>query len=156
MLRTYPAFMPCSATKPELVSDAPIADWRAPWLPRFPPSRFEQRISGQGQSNRERELDRRVQHVFLKRVDNAVFHFESFAHITLMSRFSRTGFGKPEFGMEPRTDCDNHHTRLSRTNQLYGYSSRSDLRERRRNLLRGDCEHYRHTKLERRLKYSRL
>jgi hypothetical protein len=81
--------------KPELVSDAPIADWRAPWLPRFPPSRFEQRISGQGQSNRKRELDRRVQHVFLKRVDNAVFHFESFAHITLMSRFSRTGFGKP-------------------------------------------------------------
>jgi hypothetical protein len=30
-----------------------------------------------------------------KRVDNAVSHFEFFAHITLMSRFSRMGLGKP-------------------------------------------------------------
>ena len=35
-----------------------------------------------GQTYRKRELDWRVQHVFLKHVDNAVFHFESFAHIT--------------------------------------------------------------------------
>jgi hypothetical protein len=81
--------------KPELVSDASIPYWCASWLPRLPFSCFEQRISGQGQSNQKRELDRRVQHVFLKRVDNAMFHFESFAHMTLMSRFSRTGLGKP-------------------------------------------------------------
>jgi hypothetical protein len=43
--------------------------------------------------------------------------------------------------MEPRTDCDNHHTRLSRTNQLYGYSSRADLCECWGNLLHGDCEY---------------
>jgi hypothetical protein len=72
-----------------------IAHWRAPGLSRLPPFRFEQRISGQGQPNHKRNLDWRVEHVFLKRVDNAVFHFESFAHMLLMSRFSRTGLGKP-------------------------------------------------------------
>src|SRR6201987_5904417 len=87
--------MPCH--KPELVSDAPISDCRASWLPRFPLFRFQERISRQRQAHRKCELDRRVQHVFLKRVDNAVFHFESFAQITLMSRFSRTGVGKPRF-----------------------------------------------------------
>src|SRR5208283_4062644 len=81
--------------KPELVSDTSIPYRSAPWLARLPSFRFEQLISGQGQPHHKRELDRRVQHVFLKRVDNVVFHFESFAHMTLMSRFSRTGLGKP-------------------------------------------------------------
>src|SRR5580700_10683870 len=83
--------------QPELIPDTSIAHRRPPWLARLPSFRFEQRVSGQGHTNRKRELDRRVQHVFLKRVDNAVFHFESFAHITLMSRFSMTGLGKPRF-----------------------------------------------------------
>jgi hypothetical protein len=52
-----------------------IAHWRAAWLARLPSFRFEHRISGQGQPNRKRELDWRVQHVFLKRVDDAVFLF---------------------------------------------------------------------------------
>src|SRR5690348_1845030 len=81
--------------QPELIFDSSIAHWRAPWLPRLPSFRFEQRISGQRETHRKRELNWRVQQVFLERVDNAVFHFESFAHILLMSRFSRTGLGKP-------------------------------------------------------------
>src|SRR5215469_16868043 len=64
--------------QPELVCDTSIADRRLPWLARLPSFCFEQGISGQGQPNHERELDRRVQNVFLKCVDNAVFHFESF------------------------------------------------------------------------------
>jgi hypothetical protein len=47
----------------------------------------------------------------------------------------------PSLGWNPRTDCDNHHTRLSRANQLYGYRSRADLCECWRNLLHGDSEY---------------
>src|SRR5215468_2305567 len=81
--------------KPELVSNTSIAHRRPPWLARFPSFRFEQRISGQRYTNSKHELDRRVQKIFLKRVDNPMLHFEFFAHITLMSLFSRTGFANP-------------------------------------------------------------
>src|SRR5215470_7407922 len=88
---------PMLCYQPELVANTSIAHWRAPWLARLPAFGFEKCISRQRQTHRKRKLDRRVQHVLLKRVDNAVFHFEFFAHMTLMSRFSRTGFGKPHF-----------------------------------------------------------
>jgi hypothetical protein len=61
--------------KPELVSDTSIPHWSAPWLPSLPSFRFEQRISGQRQTQRKHELDWRVQHVFLKCVDNPMLHF---------------------------------------------------------------------------------
>src|ERR1700687_2341972 len=61
--------------QPELVSDTSIAHWRAPWLPCLPSFRFEQRISGQRQTHRKRELDRRVQQELLKRVYDSMFHF---------------------------------------------------------------------------------
>ena len=95
MLRTYGAFMPCSATSQNTFPIRPSPTGVRLGLPVFRPFVSSNAYPGQGQTNREREPDRRVQHVFLKRVENAVFHFESFAHITLMSRFSRTGFGKP-------------------------------------------------------------
>ena len=74
---------PMLCHKPELVSDAPIADWRLSWLPRFPPSRFEQGISGQQQTNHKRELDWRVQNIFLKRVYNPMFHFVLRPNLTI-------------------------------------------------------------------------
>src|ERR1700676_443927 len=61
--------------QPELASDTSIPYRSAPWLPRLPPFCFEQRISGQRQTHRKRELDRRVQHVFLKRVNDPMLHF---------------------------------------------------------------------------------
>ena len=95
MLRTYPAFIPCSATSQNWFPMRPSPTGVRRGFPVFRPFVSSNAYPGKGRPNRKRELDRRVQHVFLKRVDNAVFHFESFAHITLMSRFSRTGFGKP-------------------------------------------------------------
>ena len=61
--------------QPELVSNTSIAHRRPPWLARLSSFRFGQSISGQGQTNRKRELDRRIQKILLKRVDNKVFHF---------------------------------------------------------------------------------
>jgi hypothetical protein len=61
----------------ELVSDSSIAHWRAPWFPCLPSFRFQQRISGQRQTHHKRELDWRVQKIFLERVDSPVFHFVS-------------------------------------------------------------------------------
>jgi hypothetical protein len=40
--------------EPELVPDAPIANWRAPSLPGVPLFRFKQRIAGQRQTYRKR------------------------------------------------------------------------------------------------------
>ena len=88
---------PMLCDEPELVSDTPIAHWGAAWLSSLSSFRFEQCVSGQRQTHRKREFDGRVQKIFLKRVNDAVFHFEFFAHITLMSLFSRTGFGNPRF-----------------------------------------------------------
>jgi len=61
--------------KPELVFDASIPYWCATWLPGLPSFRFEQRISGQRQTYRKRELDRRVQKELLNRVYDSMFHF---------------------------------------------------------------------------------
>jgi hypothetical protein len=52
-----------------------IAHWRAPGLSRLPSFRFEQRISGQGQTRRKRELNWRVQQELLNRVYDSMFHF---------------------------------------------------------------------------------
>src|SRR5262249_46279630 len=60
---------------PELISDMSIANRRAPWLPGLPPFSFEQRISGQRTARRKRELNWRVQKIFLKGVDNPMLHF---------------------------------------------------------------------------------
>jgi len=59
---------------PELVSDAPISDWCASWLTRFPPRGFEQRISRQRQTYRKRELNGRIEQEFLKRVNQTMLH----------------------------------------------------------------------------------
>jgi hypothetical protein len=75
MLRTYPAFMPCSATSQNSFPIRPSPNWRAAWVSRLPSSRFEQRISGQRKTNRKRELDRRVEEIFLKRVNDLMLHF---------------------------------------------------------------------------------
>jgi len=56
---------PMLCHKPKLVSNVPIADWRAPSFPCLPACRFEQRIPRQRQTRRKRELDGRVEHVFL-------------------------------------------------------------------------------------------
>ena len=64
--------------EPELVLDTSIAHWRASWFSRFPSLCFEQRISGQRQTYYKPDLDWRVQKVFLKRVNDAVFHFVVF------------------------------------------------------------------------------
>src|SRR5215470_7673227 len=66
---------PMLCHQPELAPDTSIAHWRAAWFPRFPSSRFKQRISAQWQTNRQRELNWRVQHVFLECVDNPMLHF---------------------------------------------------------------------------------
>jgi hypothetical protein len=66
---------PMLCNKPELVSHTSLAHWRAPWFPSLSSFRFEQRISGQRQPHRKRQLDWRVQHVFLERVDNPMLHF---------------------------------------------------------------------------------
>jgi hypothetical protein len=65
------------SNQPELVSDVSIAHRRPPWLARLPSFCFEQRISGQRQTHRKRELDWRVQHVFLKRVGDSMLHSRS-------------------------------------------------------------------------------
>ena len=67
-------FHPMLSDQPELVSDAPISDWRASWLTRLPPRGFQQRISRQWQTYRKRELDGRVQQVFLERVNDPMLH----------------------------------------------------------------------------------
>ena len=67
-------FHPMLCHEPELTSDMSIAHWRAPWLPRLPSFGFEQRISGQRQTRRKRKFDRRVEQIFLKGVDNLMFH----------------------------------------------------------------------------------
>src|SRR5690349_14140075 len=61
--------------QPEHVSDSPIAHRCPPWLSRLPSFRFEQRISGQRETYRKRELDRRVQQKLLNRVYDSMFHF---------------------------------------------------------------------------------
>jgi hypothetical protein len=60
---------------PELLAHSSVADWRAAWLSGFAPRRFEQRIPRQRQTHRKRELNRRIEQVFLKRVNNAMLHF---------------------------------------------------------------------------------
>jgi hypothetical protein len=60
---------------PEFPSDMPIPYWSAPWLPSLSSFRFEQRISGQRQTQRKRQLDWRVQKIFLKSVNDSVLHF---------------------------------------------------------------------------------
>src|ERR1700687_5278008 len=68
-------FHPMLCHKPELVSHTSIAHWRASWLPRLPSLRFEQRISRQRQTHRQRELNWRVEQVFLKCANDAMLHF---------------------------------------------------------------------------------
>ena len=51
-----------------------ITHWRASWLPRLPSFRFELGISGQRQTHRKREVDRRVEQVFLNRVNDPMLH----------------------------------------------------------------------------------
>ena len=51
--------------EPELISDSSVAHWRAPWLSRLPSFGFEQRVSGQRQTNRKGELDWRGEQLFL-------------------------------------------------------------------------------------------
>jgi hypothetical protein len=66
---------PMLCHQPELVSYAPIAHWCAAWLPRLASLSFEQRISRQRQTHRKRELNWRVQKIFLKRVNDLMLHF---------------------------------------------------------------------------------
>src|SRR5215469_13764140 len=66
---------PMLCHQPELISDSSIAYGSAPWFPSLPPFRFKQRISGQRQTYRKSELDWLVQKIFLKLVNNPVFHF---------------------------------------------------------------------------------
>jgi integrase len=61
--------------QPEHVSDTSIPYRSAPWLPRLPSFCFEQRISGQWETYRKRQLDWWVQQVFLKRVNDLMLHF---------------------------------------------------------------------------------
>src|SRR5215471_20947519 len=60
---------------PELISYMSIAHWGPPWLSCLSSCRFEQRISRQRHTRDKRELNWRVQKIFLKCVDNPVFHF---------------------------------------------------------------------------------
>ena len=66
---------PMLCHQPKLICDTSSAHWRAAWLSGLPSFRFQQRISGQRQSNRKRDLDWRVEYVFLKRVNNPMFHY---------------------------------------------------------------------------------
>src|SRR5215470_13468454 len=59
---------------PELIPYMSIAHWRAPWLSCLSSRRFQQRISGQRQTRRKRELNWWIEQVFLKCMDNAMFH----------------------------------------------------------------------------------
>ena len=68
-------FHPMLSYEPELISETSIAHWRAPWLPRLPSLRFEQRISGERQTHRKREFDWRVENIFLERVNDTMLHF---------------------------------------------------------------------------------
>jgi hypothetical protein len=63
---------PVLCYEPELISDASIAHWRAPGLPRLPSFSFQQRISRQRQTQRKRQLDWWVKQELLKRVNNAM------------------------------------------------------------------------------------
>ena len=59
---------------PELVADAPVAYRRAARLSALATDGLEQRIPGWYKARREEELDWRVEQVFLKRVDDPMFH----------------------------------------------------------------------------------
>ena len=74
MLRTYPALHAKLCNYPELISDMSIAYWNTPWLPSFSSFRFQNRVSGQRYTNSKHELDRRVQKIFLKRVNDLILH----------------------------------------------------------------------------------
>src|SRR5215469_7376315 len=68
-------FHPMLCHYPELISYMSITHWRPPWLSRLSSCRFEQRISRQRQTRYKRELNWRIQKIFLKSVDNPMFHF---------------------------------------------------------------------------------
>ena len=97
MLRTYPAFMPCSATSQNSFPIRPSPTGVRRGFPVFLPFVSSNAYPSSARPIASASLIGGFSTYFLKRVDNAVFHFEPFAHITLMSRFSRTGLGKPRF-----------------------------------------------------------
>lgn len=79
---------PVLCYQPELVSKTSIPHWRAPWPPRLPSCRFKQGISGQWQTNRQGQLDWRVQKIFLKRVNDLMLHFVIGSQLALKSSHS--------------------------------------------------------------------
>ena len=75
MLRTYPAFIPCSATTQNWFPIRPSPTGVRRGFPVFRPFVSSNAYPGSGQPRRKRELDWRVEEIFLKRVNDPMFHF---------------------------------------------------------------------------------
>ena len=60
---------------PKLFADASVAHRSAACLPGLATGRLKQRISRRRDADRKEKLNRRVEHVFLQRVNNPMFHF---------------------------------------------------------------------------------
>jgi hypothetical protein len=74
MLRTYPVFIPCSATSQNWFPMRPSPTGVRRDFPVFRPLVSSNVYPGKGKSNRKRELDRRVKKIFLKRVNSPMLH----------------------------------------------------------------------------------
>jgi len=60
---------------PEPMADARVANRSAASLPGLATAGFEQRIPRRRDAYCKQQLNRRIEHVFLQRVNNLVFHF---------------------------------------------------------------------------------
>jgi len=60
---------------PKLPANESVAHGRAPRLSGLATGRFQERISRRGKANCKQKHNGRIEQIFLKKVDNAVFHF---------------------------------------------------------------------------------
>src|ERR1700687_628719 len=73
--------------KPELIADPTVANWNPARLPALTSDGFEERIPWRRHADSEEQLNRRVEHVFLQRVNNLMFHFSA-TNTTMLSQHS--------------------------------------------------------------------
>src|SRR5439155_10240755 len=67
---------------PKLAANAGVAYWSAAWLSGLATGGFQERISGRRQADSKQKLNRRIEQVFLKQVNNPTFHFPTLTACT--------------------------------------------------------------------------
>src|SRR5438128_9146100 len=62
---------------PELSANVSVADRSMPWLSRLATGRFQEHIARRHHTESEQQLNRRIEKIFLKQMNNSMFHFLS-------------------------------------------------------------------------------